>query len=227
MGVDTTNMIGRVAKLEGLVGKPELNGRLVVLKDFSDETQRFQARLLSDPNSTAASVIVCVKRTSFVEQFPCAPVVPGSDINGIEAGSVVDFAQCADAPNESTTSNNLDPLLLRSSCVVRGKAPSSADSIRPTMSISQCVSIVPIQNGIVEFEDILFSGIGDRVRQRQVADHGELYHPRLQGRWNFGLSRRQYRGEQVSYFQLQIRRGLCGGSPPQHGSSDGHSHHYQ
>jgi len=155
MGVDITNMIGRVAKLEGLVGKPELNGRLVVLKDFSDETQRFQARLLSDPNSTAASVIVCVKRTNLqllttsyevVEQFPCAPVVPGSDINGIEAGSVVDFAQCADAPNESTYSNNLDPLLFHSSCGIRGKAPSSADSIRPTMSISQCVSIVPTQN---------------------------------------------------------------------------------
>ena len=67
-------VVGRVAQLQNIISRPELNGAYVSIQAYLPETDRFSARILPSPNTNADSLTIAVKLASIAvcwqqEQF--------------------------------------------------------------------------------------------------------------------------------------------------------------
>jgi len=160
MTVDPINLLGRVATLVGLVAKPELNGRTVVLLAYNKSGDRFAVLLRADPNNASPRVDLSVKRSNlqfasavFEEQHPHAPVVPGSYHTPAASGTIVDFARCVeDLPPVTST----EPLLFSRACSVRGEC--GPDD--PPTFIPSHVQIKLSSDDEIDFEGVSFTNTG-------------------------------------------------------------------
>lgn len=158
MAMDAKRLVGRVAKLTGLVSKSELNEQAVLIGAYDVEKQRYAAQTLADPNNETAAVSVAVKRAniqlysdSFEDQFPNARVVKGFVEPGRQRGTIMDVST---SPRIVPVENNV--LVIIESCMIRGAPATSKGSTHPSTVISTTVVIHAEADAIIEFEGIDF-----------------------------------------------------------------------
>lgn len=157
MRSDSERLVGRVAKLVGLISKPELNGLFVVLGVFDATTKRYAVHPLQDPNAEAKPASVKVKSANFElfyndfeSKYPKATLVPGRFMNNLPPGQILDFSARSDEHRSAT-----EVLQFYNSCSVRGARTGAG---HPTTFITTRVDVMlRYEKDTIEFEDINFS----------------------------------------------------------------------
>lgn len=159
MSTSVGGNVARVARIIGLVSKPELNGKFVTLGRFNEETQRYSVRTLPDPNNDTGNNSlppIAVKKInlelvapSFGELYPTASVMKGLHPDYALPGTIFDISA-----RHFTTD---DPIVFDKACSIRGAHFILSSGGRPTTRITTPIYFA-LQNSsdVVEFEDINF-----------------------------------------------------------------------
>lgn len=152
MSVDPSRLIGRIAKVVGLLNKPSLNNALVVVENFDPTNYRYGCKNLYISSSSPDSVSLRRHNLDFVSPIfemlhSNAPTVSGYDFHCAPAGTILDFSQCNSEPCSDI------PLIFDKAFSVRG---SKRTPTRPMTVVRHLVIVATECDEVIEFEDINF-----------------------------------------------------------------------
>lgn len=158
MSAEFSRNNSRVARLTGLLSKPELNGKAVIIESWNETSQRYFVSCLPFPNYESLSLTLSIKRInieliapSFDEIYPNANVVKGLHLNSVANGRIHDIS------NHTPIAFNNYAVLVNKSCSIRGEPLMYNKNSRPK-TVLRCPIHVQLENDsdIVELEDINF-----------------------------------------------------------------------
>ena len=164
--LDHYSFVGRLAQLQNLVSKPELNDSYALIQSFLPESNRFSVRTIPPPNAERSALTIAVKldslrllpQKSFYDKFPCPAVIEMVDFNPrtvqIEDGTVLQLKNLQHSEQRSSLGISLSHRFLgRKTTLDNEGLP------RPTTKILGIVHVSALdEESITEFEDIMFVG---------------------------------------------------------------------